>query len=139
MDTQWTRKRPFTLRLTAYALKSGFILLEVLIAGVILGVALIALSIAVARCVHGLSVSDAYRSASQVLDERLNIFDTGTQFQAGTWDGKTEINGRTFIWKHEVIATDHPKLFKEVIAVRWKQADGVREETWESYRWSDNT
>jgi type II secretion system protein I len=120
-------------------MRNGFILLEVLIASVILGIALIALNIAVARCVHGMSVSDSYRSASQVLDERLNVFDTGTQFRPGIWDGKTEVNGRSFEWKHEVIATDHPKLFREVISVRWKQADGVREEKWESYRWSDDT
>jgi type II secretion system protein I len=116
---------------------SGYILLEVLIAGVILGIALLALSVAVGRCVHGLSVADGYRGASQVLDDRMNLFDTGTRFQPGSLTGTSEINGRKYEWKHDVVPTDDPKLFKEIITVRWKQADGIREEIWESYRWSD--
>lgn len=117
--------------------RSGFLLIEVLLAGAILGIALIVMSIAVARCVHGLSVSSNYRAASQVLGERLAYFDTEHDLRQGVWDGDVERDGRTFTWRHEIIPTDDPRFFKEKIQVSWNQSDGKRDETWEAYRWKD--
>ncbi len=117
------------------AVRSGFLLIEVLVAGAILGIVLIVLSVAVARCVHGLSVAENYRTASQVLDERLAFFDQGNEVRQGVWDGTVERDGRQFAWKHELTPTDDPRFFKERIEVSWKQADGIREETREAYRW----
>jgi type II secretion system protein I len=115
--------------------RRAFLLIEVLLAGAILGIALIVLGIAVARCVHGLSVTGNYRMASQVLDERLAFFDRGNDLRQGTWDGAVERDGRTFVWKHEITPTDDPRFFKERVQVSWKQSDGKREESREAYRW----
>jgi len=115
--------------------RSGFLLIEVLLAGAILGIVLIVLSVAAARCVHGLSVSDNYRTAAQVLDEQLAFFDTGNELRQGEWNGTEEFDGRKFDWKHEVMPTDNPRFFKERIEVSWKQSDGKRDEVWEAYRW----
>ena len=112
-------------------------MIEVLLAGAILGIALIVLSVAAARCVHGLSVSENYRTASQVLDERLAFFDAGNELKQGVWDGVVERDGRKFDWKHEIIPTEDPHFFKERIQVSWKQSDGTRDETWEAYRWKN--
>ena len=117
--------------------RNGFLLIEVLLAGTILGIVLIVLSVAVARCVHGLSVTGNYRTASQVLDERLAFFDQGNELRQGTWDGTVERDGRRFAWKHELTPTDDPRFFKERVEVNWKQSDGEREEIREAYRWVD--
>ena len=109
--------------------------MEVLLAGAILGIALVVLGVAVARCVHGLSVTENYRTASRVLDERLAFFDQGNELRQGTSDGTVERDGRRFDWKHEVAPTDDPRFFKERVQVSWKQSDGEREETREAYRW----
>lgn len=117
--------------------QDGFLLIEVLLAGAILGIVLIVLSVAAARCVHGLSVTGSYRTAAQILKGRLAYFDAGNELKQGVWDGTEERDGRKFAWRHEISPTDDPHFFKEKIQVSWKQSDGERDETWEAYRWKN--
>ncbi|MBV9463201.1 MAG: hypothetical protein JO317_03135 [Verrucomicrobiae bacterium] len=116
--------------------RGGFILMEILLAGVILGLALVAMNIAVARCVHALNVSENYTKAARILRQRSLFFDTGNETaRVGFWEGTEEVEGRPFHWRQELTGTDDPHLLRESIRVEWKQADGKRDETWEGYRW----
>src|SRR6185503_15536058 len=89
----------------------GFILMEVLMAGAILGIALIGMNVAVARCIHALNVTANYDAAHEIMTDQLNSFGIeNTTFRQGVWEGSVERNGRRFDWKHELLPTDHPKL-----------------------------
>ena len=113
--------------------------MEVLVAGAILGIVLIGMNVAVARCIHALSVSEGYDAAHEIMTEQLTTFGIeNATLRQGFREGSVERNGRRFDWRHELLPTDHPRLYKEIIRVGWKQADGPREEVWESYRWNEN-
>lgn len=106
-------------------------LLELMLATAILGIALVALGVAVARGVKGLTLADRVDGASEVAhwrwqQWRLQRRASTDEARIGSENGERMFGGRLYSWQNEVAATDDPDRMEWRLVVRWK--DGGRED-----------
>ncbi len=103
----------------------GIALLELMLATAILGIALVALGIAVSRCVRGLSAAARVQIALDLAKSRFSEWKTSVleedEIQPGVYDGAQEINHRRFEWRQEIESTDDPDLLKMTLIIHWRE------------------
>ncbi len=103
----------------------GFTLLELMLATVILATALIALSLAVSRCIRGFSAVKNLQIALNIVETKLVDWRLENvkldEVKTGLEEGDVTVGGRSYHWRNEVQSTDDPKILKYEFTIRWNE------------------
>jgi Tfp pilus assembly protein PilV len=108
----------------------GFTLLEALLAGVILGLAVVTISGLSTRCLAQTQVNREYAAAWHVLDRQLTAIDYAgiNRFvQEGIKEGQIKGFGPTFYWKVQATPQKQGSLYLVEIKVSWTGLNGRHE------------
>lgn len=96
-----------------------------MLATAILGIALISLGIAVARCVRGFSASEQIRVVLQVGEEVLiqkRVADSVEgEVRTGVQDGERRTSRGTVAWRQQVETTDNPEVLRSTLVLHWSE------------------
>ncbi|MFZ4695276.1 MAG: type II secretion system protein [Verrucomicrobiia bacterium] len=110
---------------------AGIALLELMLATAIMGIALIALGIAVGRCVRGLTATEHLRGAldalEQALVERELSASVEGEVKMGTFEGERVTPRGPIKWEQRVETTDDPEILRSTWIVRWSEGGRPRE------------
>lgn len=103
----------------------GMMLLELMLATAILGIALVTLAIAIGRCVHGMAAAEEVDAAVRIAENRLAEWKIGTvgrgEIRPGVWNGARTVGPRRFEWRQNVAVTAEPGVYESTLVVRWGQ------------------
>jgi type II secretion system protein I len=105
--------------------RRGFTLLELMLATAILGVALIALGVAVGRCLRGVSAADHLQMALDVarrcrMEWQINAA-MESEVRSGVDEGEKSVQGQRFAWRHEVETSEETDQLVSRLTIRWKE------------------
>jgi ABC-type anion transport system duplicated permease subunit len=96
-----------------------------MLATAILGVALIALGVAVGRCLRGVSAADHLQMALDVarrcrMEWQVNAA-MESEARSGVEEGEKSVQGRRFAWRHEIEPSEDVDQFVSRLTIRWKE------------------
>jgi len=108
--------------------QSGFTLLEVMIAAVVLGVAMLTLMLSLTASLEQVESIRNYNTARGLLSMKLAEIEQNTELEEMMEDGEFE-NHPGFTWEYEVTETELNDLYEVVVTVRWtERGEEVSEE-----------
>lgn len=115
---------------------AGIALLELMLATAILGIALISLGIAVARCVRGFAASEQIRVVLQVGEEVLAQSQLAAsvegEVKAGVHEGERRTSRGPVSWTQQVETTEDPNVLRSMLILRWSERGHPRERSFVS-------
>jgi general secretion pathway protein I len=110
-------------RFTFHVSRSGFTLLEVMLAVAIVGTALFTIAMAIGRCTDSAKNASNYTVAHDLAELKLLECANTTNFVEGISTGDFGENYPTFQWQREIVMDESQleSLFKQTITVKWKE------------------
>ena len=102
--------------------RSGFTLLEVMLAVAIVGTALFSIALAIGRCMDAAKQTGSYTTAHDLAEAKLMECANSTNFFLGVTTGDFDANYPGFQWQREIVADDShlDSLYRQTLTVTWK-------------------
>lgn len=110
--------------------RGGFTLIEALVAGVILAVVGVAVSLGLSQSTHSLRTSREYRRAAQVLDglmTKIDLIGPARMLEAGmATEGRCAAPNDDCRWAVEIESLAEPDLYELTLRLTWPTPGGER-------------
>ncbi|MBI5685144.1 MAG: prepilin-type N-terminal cleavage/methylation domain-containing protein [Verrucomicrobia bacterium] len=110
-------------RFTFHVSRSGFTLLEVMLAVAIVGTALFTIAMAIGRCTDAAKNASNYTVAHDLAELKLLECANPTNFTEGITTGDFGENFPAYQWQREIVmdASQLESLFKQTLTIKWKE------------------
>lgn len=110
-------------RFTFYVSRSGFTLLEVMLAVAIVGTALFTIAMAIGRCTDSAKNASNYTVARDLAEMKLLECANATNLIMGVSTGDFGNNFPNFQWQREVAVDDSQldSLYKQTLTIKWRE------------------
>jgi len=110
-------------RFMPHVVRSGFTLLEVMLAVAIVGTALFTIAMAIGRCTDSAKNASNYTVAHDLAEMKLMEFSNPTNFTMGITTGDFGDGFPNFQWQREIIADDNQleSLYKQTLVIKWRE------------------
>lgn len=118
-----------------FSIRTGFALLEILLATLILGIALIALGIAAGQCVSGIAAARAMDGALEIARENFEEWSLSVESREEilmkSKRGERMLRHRRYLWNWNVEATQDSKILRITMSLRWMERGLEKERVFE--------
>ena len=112
----------------------AFTLLEVVLAIVIMGAAMLAIMQGIAQCLNSVESIRNHGTARELFSNKLAELELREELEEGYEDGDFEETHPGFAWSTEVSPTDYPDLYQVRIRIEWTEQGQVVSHSVETYK-----